>query len=79
MVETHKRTILKTLSWRLVATIITGTVSGLITGSWTVGLTIGAADTVLKLGAYYLHERAWMRVRHGYIQVNPGLRPASEQ
>mgnify|MGYP002878205142 FL=1 len=79
MVETHKRTIMKTLSWRLVATIITGTVSGLITESWTVGLTIGAADTVLKLGAYYLHERAWMRVRHGYIQGTPGLHPASEQ
>ena len=78
MVETHTRTILKTLSWRLVATVITGTVSAIITDSWTVGLTIGAADTILKLGAYYVHERAWMRVKHGYVQAGPGLKTASE-
>jgi len=26
---------------------------------------IGIADTVIKLGVYYFHERAWNRVRFG--------------
>jgi adenylylsulfate kinase len=26
---------------------------------------IGLADTVIKLAAYYLHERAWLRIRFG--------------
>ena len=27
------------------------------------------ADTVIKLGAYYLHERTWMRVSFGKLKT----------
>jgi uncharacterized membrane protein len=64
-VETHIRTIVKALSWRCIATLITFTVAWIITGRLTFATEIGLADTLLKLGAYYLHERAWIHVNFG--------------
>ncbi|MCA9547729.1 MAG: DUF2061 domain-containing protein [Myxococcales bacterium] len=60
--NSHALTLQKTLSWRLIASAITGALSVAVTGSWATGLAIGGADTAIKLVAYYLHERAWLRV-----------------
>lgn len=35
--------------------------SGLITGSWELGLAIGGVEVVTKMVLYYFHERAWYR------------------
>jgi uncharacterized membrane protein len=67
-VESHIRTITKTLSWRFVATLITFSVAWLVTGKLTFALEIGVADTLIKLGAYYFHERLWIRVRFGKLR-----------
>ncbi len=49
----------KTLSWRIIS-ILTATISGwVITGSATVGLTIGGVDMVIKSILYYFHEKKW--------------------
>ncbi len=66
--ESHIRTITKTLSWRFVATLITFSVAWLVTGKLTFALEIGVADTLIKLGAYYFHERLWIRVRFGKLR-----------
>lgn len=63
--ETHRRTLAKTLAWRLVATAITAIIAGLATGSVAAGLVIGGVDTVLKLAGYYLAERLWARSSWG--------------
>jgi len=65
--ESRKRTILKTVSWRIVATFITGTLGWLFTGDASFGLGIGLADTMIKFFVYYFHERAWTRVQSGYV------------
>lgn len=65
MIDTHKRTVAKTVSWRFFATIITGCVALIITGKVEVALSIGLLDTAIKLGAYYTHERAWNRLSFG--------------
>jgi uncharacterized membrane protein len=67
-VETHVRTIIKALSWRFIATLITFTVAWIVTGELTFAAEIGIADTLIKLGAYYLHERTWMRVVFGTLK-----------
>jgi uncharacterized membrane protein len=67
-VETHVRTIIKALSWRFVATLITFTVAWIVTGELAFAAEIGLADTVIKLGAYYFHERTWMRVEFGTLK-----------
>lgn len=67
--ESHARTIMKALSWRVVATVVTFTVAWMVTGELTFAAEIGLADTMIKLGAYYLHERAWMRVSFGRLKT----------
>lgn len=64
-VETQKRSIAKTLSWRVVATLITAVVTYVVTSEWKVAASVGLADTLIKLGAYYLHERSWARIEWG--------------
>jgi len=67
-VESHFRTITKALSWRFVATLVTFTVAWLVTGKLTFAVEIGVADTLIKLGAYYFHERLWIRVKFGKLR-----------
>jgi|TARA_B100000035_G_C20550456_1_gene357989 uncharacterized membrane protein len=57
----HKRHILKSVTWRIVGTLDTIIISGLITGSWEVGLAIGGIEVFSKMVLYYLHERAWYK------------------
>jgi uncharacterized membrane protein len=67
-VETHFRTIIKALSWRIIATLVTFTVSWIVTGELTFAAEIGIADAIIKICAYYIHERTWMRVAFGTLQ-----------
>lgn len=57
----YKRHIAKTVSWRVIGTLDTMILSGIITGSWITGLTIGAVEVVTKMLLYFLHERAWYK------------------
>ena len=66
--ESHIRTITKALSWRFVATLVTFSVAWLVTGKLTFAVEIGVADTLIKLGAYYFHERLWIRVQFGKLK-----------
>lgn len=57
----YKRHIAKTISWRIIGTIDTVIISGIITGSWKAGLTIGGIEVISKMVLYYFHERAWYK------------------
>jgi|TARA_B110000438_G_scaffold8978_1_gene8935 uncharacterized membrane protein len=57
----YKRHIAKTISWRIIGTIDTVIISGIITGSWGVGLAIGGIEVISKMVLYYIHERAWYK------------------
>ncbi len=63
--ETHARTILKSLTWRLVAFTITTLIALVLTGKLELAATIGVVDTMIKLAAYYFHERAWLKIPYG--------------
>ena len=52
----------KALTWRVVASATTGLVSLFVTGSFVVAGSIMAIEFWVKIGAYYLHERAWESV-----------------
>jgi len=65
MVESHIRSIVKAISWRFVATIITFTVAWILTRKLELAAQIGIFDTVLKLGSFYMHERYWNRLNFG--------------
>jgi len=57
----YKRHIAKTISWRVIGTIDTVVLSGIVTGSWQLGLTIGGIEVITKMILYFLHERAWYK------------------
>ena len=65
MFATKTRTILKTISWRIVGTLDTMALGWIITGSPLVGLKIGALELVTKFVLYYFHERIWLRSKYG--------------
>ncbi len=67
--DSHARSIIKTLSWRFWATVITFFVSWFITRKAAIAIEIGLADTLIKLFAYYLHERGWNRIKLGKANV----------
>jgi uncharacterized membrane protein len=60
MTESHFRSIIKGVSWRMVGTIDTIILSFLLTGHINTALKIGFTEVVTKVLLYYLHERAWI-------------------
>lgn len=61
-VETTRRRLARALSWRLVAWALTVGIVYLFTGKAVLALAIGMADSLLKIFAFYVHERGWMSV-----------------
>jgi len=57
----YKRHIAKTVTWRIVGTLDTIIISGLITGSWEAGLAIRGIEIISKMALYFVHERLWYR------------------
>ena len=64
-IESSRRSILKTISWRLIAVTVTSSIALAVTSELKVAATIGAIDTLVKLRAYYYHERFWNRIDFG--------------
>jgi len=65
--ERPGRSILKTITWRVVASLTTVLVAYLVTRRLTVAISIGGIDMVVKTLIYYLHERVWSKSRFGYV------------
>ena len=74
--ESKTRSIVKAISWRVLATLITTLLVFTFTGRLDVALTVGAFEAVVKMLFYFLHERAWNRISVGrkHVQPNP-VRP----
>jgi len=67
--ESHKRSIVKTISWRIIATFVTMLVVYIFTKEIVLSASIGLADTMIKIFAYYSHERLWNRIDFGRKKV----------
>ena len=66
--ESHLRSILKGLTWRVIATSTIILIAWFSTGDISLALEIGAIEFVFKLLLYYLHERAWQLVPRGKVR-----------
>lgn len=80
--ETHSRTVIKAVSWRIVATLTTMTIVYIFTKKFLLSLGVGLVEVIAKITFYYLHERAWNKVSWGKkkhplsnIPVNRELKP----
>ena len=63
--EEHKRSALKSVSWRMIATSTTMFLVYIFTGKLELSASVGVGDVVLKMMFYFLHERIWDRVPFG--------------
>ncbi|MDE2488474.1 MAG: DUF2061 domain-containing protein [Alphaproteobacteria bacterium] len=63
--ETHSRSVVKAVSWRILGSIDTFAISFLVTGELVFAASIASVETFTKLALYYVHERAWARVPWG--------------
>ena len=57
--ETTIRSIVKTLTWRFVATLATIIIVFLLTADFSIAFKSGFIEVIAKLIIYYGHERAW--------------------
>lgn len=66
MVVERKRHIAKTISYRIVSTVIGFLIMWFATGSVKIGAAFGVAELIYKPIQYYLHERIWYKyIRYG--------------
>ena len=63
--EAHFRSIIKSISWRIIGTLDTVAISWFITGKLDLALAIGSIEVVSKMILYYFHERIWNIVKWG--------------
>jgi len=58
------RMFLKSISWRLIALAVTGTIAFVITGTLAFAVSIAGIDAIFKIGIYMFHEWLWERKRN---------------
>ena len=68
MIDHPKRTLAKTLTWRLIAFVTTIVVVYLYSKDVKESITIGLVANLLKMGFYYFHERVWNRSSFGRVK-----------
>ncbi len=61
--ESHLRSVVKGISWRIVGTIDTIIIATLWTGNYSKALQIGFTEVITKVILFYFHERIWMHYK----------------
>ena len=60
--ELKKRTLVKTMTWRVTASLTTFLIAWILTGDLLLGVSIGSIEAVAKIFLYYYHERIWNNI-----------------
>ena len=63
--ETRKRSIVKSITFRIIATIITLIVVWVFTRNIAISAGVTITENLIKMMAYYFHERAWTNIPWG--------------
>jgi len=69
--ESNKRSIVKGISWRIIATTTTIIIVYLFFRRLDLAIATGMIETVLKVALYWGHERVWFKVRWGKKRIEP--------
>jgi uncharacterized membrane protein len=67
--DSHVRSFVKAVTWRVVGSLDTFLLSLLFTGRGDYAVSIATAEAMTKVVLYYLHERAWRLVRWGRLEA----------
>ena len=71
--ESNTRSIVKTISWRIIATITTMSLVYIFIGDLTVAVSVGGIEVFLKMFIYFLHERGWDKIKFGKKEIKPAV------
>ncbi len=63
--ERPLRSIVKSISWRIIGTMHTIAISWIVTGQLTLAFSIGSVELVTKMALYFFHERVWNTISWG--------------
>ena len=69
--ETHARSVLKAISWRVLGTLATTALVFVFTRRLSVSLAVGFLEFLSKIGIFWIHERVWDRLRFGRQEIQP--------
>src|ERR1041385_1481312 len=69
--DTKLRSLLKAVSYRAMGSIVTSTLVLAVTKQATLAVSVVILDCVVKILAYFVHERLWAKIPYG--RVGPGL------
>jgi uncharacterized membrane protein len=64
-IEKPFRSVVKSISWRIIGTLDTIVIAWFVTEKVGLALTIGSIELVTKMLLYFLHERAWNIIKWG--------------
>ena len=62
-----KRSLIKTITWRVIATLDTFFISWFITGKLVFAGAIASLEVLTKMFLYFLHERGWAKIKWGRL------------
>lgn len=63
--ETHTRSLVKTIVWRVIASCVTLAMLYIVTGKAVLSLEATGLAALVSMAAYYLHERIWNTISWG--------------
>lgn len=63
--ENPRRSIVKSISWRVIGTIDTVIISWIVTGTLKLAFSIGVVELFTKMVLYFFHERMWNKIKWG--------------
>ena len=66
--SSKKRHVIKTITWRVIATATTVILAWLISGDPMIGLQVGGWEFFIKMALYYFHERTWYKIDFGLVK-----------
>ena len=70
--ETHRRSLIKAVTWRVVATTTTVLIVWFFTGEPLLATGVGVVEVIAKMLLYSAHERAWNRAIFGKKDAQAG-------
>jgi len=71
--DTHARSVVKAVSWRILGTFATSVIVFIFTHRWGLSLFVGAMEFISKIGLFWVHERVWDRLNYGRVETKPSV------
>jgi uncharacterized membrane protein len=60
-----RRSLAKSITWRLIAIVVTFLVGFVMTGSLAFAASLSLLSNLINFVLYYLHERVWLKINWG--------------